>query len=379
MKIALICTEKLPIPPISGGAIQIYINNILPILSEHHDITVFSLKKNKLPDNERVGNVQYFRVPGKTSDEYIKNIINAVTDEYDLIHVFNRPLWILRLKSAFPNIKFSLSLHNEMFTPKKINKERAIKCINNCEFITTVSRFIAEDLKGMYPEAEGKLNPIYSAADINEFIPHWFNEAKENGRKMREALELTDSKIILFVGRFSPKKGPHILLQAVQKVMEAYPNTALIMIGSKWYGGNITDDYGRELQRLSTNLKGKVIFTGFLPPSEVPKYYQMADIFVCSSQWREPLARVHYEAMASGLPIITTARGGNAEVIDENVNGLIIHEYNNPEVMADKIMYLLKHSDIAEKMGKMSRKLAEEKYSWGRVAQQLLELFNQVK
>ncbi|MTI57845.1 glycosyltransferase family 4 protein [Geosporobacter ferrireducens] len=379
MKIALICTEKLPVPPVSGGAIQIYINNIVPILSEHHEITVISLKNNKMSDNEKVGNVQYLRVKGKTADEYIKNIINTIADEYDLIHVFNRPLWILRLKSAFPNAKFSLSLHNEMFTTKKINKERAKKCINYCEFITTVSQFIADELKRMYPESEEKLHTVYSAADLKEFIPPWFNEAKENSRKMREALDLTDSKIILFVGRFSPKKGPHILLKAVQKVMEVYSNTAVIMVGSKWYGGNITDDFGRELHQISSNLNGKVIFTGFLPPSEVPKYFQAADIFVCASQWREPLARVHYEAMASGLPIITTARGGNAEVIEENVNGFVIHEYNNSEVMADKIMYLLEHPDIAEKMGGMSRKLAEEKYNWNRVAQQLLELFNQVK
>lgn len=379
MKIALICTEKLPVPPILGGAIQIYISNIVPILSEHHEITVFSLKNDKLIDQERVGNVQYVRVSGKTTDEYIKNIIKAVTDEYDLIHVFNRPLWIPRLKSTLPNAKFSLSLHNEMFAPKKIDKIRAKKCIDSCEFITTVSQFIADDLKGMYPEAEGKVTPIYSAADIKEFIPPWFDEAKENSRQMREALGLTDEKVILFVGRFSPKKGAHILLQAVEKVMEAYPNTALVLVGSKWYGGNITDDYGRELQRISTNLKGKVIFTGFLPPSDVPKYFQLADIFVCASQWREPLARVHYEAMASGLPIITTRRGGNAEVIEENVNGFVLYEYDNPEVMAEKIIYLLKHRDIAQKMAEMSRKLAEEKYNWNRVARQLLALFNQVK
>ncbi|SNS30139.1 spore coat protein SA [Anaerovirgula multivorans] len=379
MKIALICTEKLPVPPILGGAIQIYISNIVPILSKHHEITVFSLKNDKLIDQERVGNVQYVRVSGKTTDEYIKNIIKAVTDEYDLIHVFNRPLWISRLKSTLPNVKFSLSLHNEMFAPKKIDKIRAKKCIDSCEFITTVSQFIADDLKGMYPEVEGKVTPIYSAADIKEFIPPWFDEAKENSRKMREALGLTDEKVILFVGRFSPKKGAHILLQAVEKVMEAYPNTALVLVGSKWYGGNITDDYGRELQRISTNLKGKVIFTGFLPPSDVPKYFQLADIFVCASQWREPLARVHYEAMASGLPIITTRRGGNAEVIEENVNGFVLYEYDNPEVMAEKITYLLEHRDIAQKMAEMSRKLAEEKYNWNRVAGQLLALFNQVK
>ena len=42
MKIALICTEKLPVPPVAGGAVQLYISEILPYISKEHDITVFS-------------------------------------------------------------------------------------------------------------------------------------------------------------------------------------------------------------------------------------------------------------------------------------------------------------------------------------------------
>ena len=49
MKIAFVCTEKLPVPPVSGGAIQIYIEVVLPYLSKHHDITVFSLKAINYP------------------------------------------------------------------------------------------------------------------------------------------------------------------------------------------------------------------------------------------------------------------------------------------------------------------------------------------
>ena len=57
----------------------------------------------------------------------------------------------------------------------------------------------------------------------------------------------------------------------------------------------------------------------------------MGDLFVCSSQWNEPLARVHYEAMAAGIPIITTNRGGNAEVMNQGKNGIIIDDYDQPK------------------------------------------------
>ena len=120
------------------------------------------------------------------------------------------------------------------------------------------------------------------------------------------------------------------------------------------------------------------MFTGFLPPFEMPKLFSVGNIFVCASQWREPLARVHYEAMAAGLPIITTDRGGNAEVIRPGENGLVITEFNRPEVMAEKIKYLLDHEDIAQSMGRTGRKIAEEQYNWERVANQLLKLFDSV-
>ncbi|QEK10924.1 glycosyltransferase family 4 protein [Crassaminicella thermophila] len=379
MKIAMICTEKLPVPPILGGAIQIYINALLPILSKHHEITLFSLYNSKLPSREKKGNIRHIRVLGKTADQYINNIKNEISKEkFDLIHVFNRPLWVLRIMDVAKDSTISLSLHNEMFSPKKINKARAQKCIDRVSFISTVSKFIADDVASMYPSAKDKLYPVYSAVDLNRIKPFWDESIIEERKSLRRQYGLENHKIILSVGRLSKKKGSHIILKAMEKVMNTYSNTALVFVGSKWYGSNATDDYVKKVQEFSKRLKGSVIFTGFLVPDEVPKYYNMGDIFVCASQWREPLARVHYEAMAAGLPIITTDRGGNAEVIEENINGISIKEYNNPDIMAQKIIYLLENEKIALNMGKMGRKFAEEKYHWERVASDLLKLFKTV-
>lgn len=378
MKIALVCTEKLPVPPILGGAIQIYIDAVLPILAKHHEVTLFSLANNKLPQRCNSGNIRHIRVRGKTADEYINNIKEAMLEdpyEYDLIHIFNRPLWILRLCNAAPRSAFSLSLHNQMFSSKKIDEERALRCLEKVRFISTVSRFIADDLKNRYPSAEEKLNVIYSAADPYVFKPVWSEEIREERTAMRKQYGLDQHKVVLFVGRLSKKKGAHILLKAMERVMAAHPEAALMFVGSKWYGSNLTDEYIRELQELGTRLKNPAVFTGFLAPQEIHKYYHMGDIFVCASQWAEPLARVHYEAKAAGLPIISTARGGNTEVMQQMVNGIIIEEYNNPDVMAEKIEYLLEHEEEALNMGKAGRKEVVEKYNWKRVASELLHLF----
>jgi len=157
--------------------------------------------------------------------------------------------------------------------------------------------------------------------------------------------------------------------------MDKYSDVALVVIGSKWYGSNKIDDFTESVELMSKSLSGPIVFTGFLTPAEVPQYYDIGDIFVCPSQWEEPLARVHYEAMAAGLPIITTNRGGNAEVIKGVGNGIIIDDYTNPNQFASKIIELLENPKGASEMGKIGRAIAEEKYNWNRVADDILSLF----
>ncbi|MBU3184314.1 glycosyltransferase family 4 protein [Clostridium estertheticum] len=381
MKIAIICTEKLAYPPINGGAVQMYLEGALPMLSKLHEITVFSIQDPKLPNRAFENNVKYIRLPARTSDEYILGVKKFLTNEFDLVHVFNRPRWVPFLSRGL-TCAFSLSLHNEMFGHKKISNELASACINRVSFITTVSGFIADGVKQLYPFAKEKLHPVYSAVDCNLYKPVCNNDVKDSSRNiLRAKYGLKDYKTVLYVGRLTPKKGTHIVLDAMNSVMESHPNTALMIIGSKWYGGNQPTDYVKLLKRISKELKGPVIFTGFLSPYEIPKYYSIGDIFVNLSQWREPLARVHYEAMAAGLPIITTNRGGNAEVMEDGINGFVINgnDCENPRVLERNILRLLNNKELCLELGANGRKLAEEKYNFNRLANDLLKLFDSVK
>ena len=147
MEIAFVCTEKLPVPPVSGGAIQQYIEGILPYLSKAYDITVFCVAHPGLPEQETAEGVNYIRVPGKDKKEYVKNVKARLDDRFDIVHVFNRPLWISDFGKKLKNTRFSLSIHNEMFHPEKISPQTAEECIKTVDFITTVSKFIADGIK----------------------------------------------------------------------------------------------------------------------------------------------------------------------------------------------------------------------------------------
>jgi spore coat protein SA len=372
MKVAFICTEKLPVPPIAGGAVQIYINGVTPYLAEHHDLTIFGVRHPELPEIETKGRVTYIRVPGKNEAQYLDEIKKKLVGHYDLVHVFNRPKLMLALSSFRPDLKFSLSIHNEMFHSEKIPYQDGLKCIERAEFINAISGYIADTISSRFPQAAGKLRVVYSAADSEVYKTAWSPEGIRNMEALKKKHGLEGRRVVLYVGRLSVKKGVHVLLRAVEKLMKEEKDIALAIVGSKWYGNNDKDDYSRSVFQKAGELPGPVITTGFVPPSQIPEYYNLGDVFVCASQWNEPLARVHYEAMAAGLPIITTNRGGNAEVVENGQNGFVIDDYSNPDAFAGHIRTLLNDKELALEMGKKGRVAAETKFNWKRVADEIL-------
>lgn len=378
MKIAIVCTEKLPVPPVRGGAIQLYIDGILPYLSSRHDITVFCVTDADLPDQELASNPGFIRVP---ANQYLENVKRELSGRhFDLIHVFNRPKWILELLSIAPGSKFMLNLHNEMFRPKKIPANQAHVCIQRLEKIATISDFIAKGVVELYPEAAPKITTVYSAADIDRIRPVWSDSSLTSVRSVtKEKLGIRDKRVVLYVGRLSEKKGTHILLQAMQEVVSHCPDIVLLVVGSKWYGKNEVDDYVSLLHRQAATLGCKVVFTGFICPQDIYEYYACGDLAVITSQWEEPLSRVHYEVMAAGLPIITTNRGGNAEVVAGQGTGIVIDDFDNPAAFSRAISYLLFHPDEARMMGAKARALAEHKFHWERVGKDILRLYAEIE
>lgn len=375
MKIVLVCTEKLPVPCIRGGAIQTYIDGILPYLSKEHDVTVVSVTDPNLQDKEIRNGIRYQRATPGDSDAYYQEVANFVAQEsFDWVILYNRPKYLPMVADAAPHSRFLLSMHNEMFHAKKITPELAYRCLDRVDGVVTVSQFIADGIADLFPGYEHKLNPVYAGVDLERFQPRWASGLQERRASLLAEQGLEDRKVVLYVGRLTDKKGPHILLSAFPDVLEQHPSAILLLVGSKWYGKNEENEYVRTLKKQAQQLGDAVRLTGFISPDRVQDYFLLGDIFVCASQWQEPLARVHYEAMATGLCILTTVRGGNAEVIIPEKNGLLIKDYENPAAFAQPINYLLSNLDLAEDMGRNGRQLSEINYSWSRVASDILSI-----
>lgn len=376
MRIALISSEKLPVPPIRGGAVQTYIAAVATRLAKRHEVTVYGAPDPELPWEEIRDGVRYIRVDCTINDQfsYLEGLVKLLRQEaspYDVIEIFNRPMFVLPIQAAAPKSRLVLSLHNEMFRETKIPEKLARETIAVLDKIITVSDYIKTHVRERYPEADNKLQTIYAGVDINDFAPKGTAKAMKLAQEAKAALNIKSGPIILYVGRLSKSKGPDILISAMPRVLAAYPDAKLVMVGSQKFGSNVANKFVEKVWEQAAPLGDSVIFTGYVPYQDVNKYFAAANIFVCASQWNEPLARVHYEAMAAGLPIITTNRGGNPEVIDEGVNGIVIHDWNQPQAFAAAILTLLNDPELAKKMGENGRRLAETKYTWDHTAKQL--------
>lgn len=238
------------------------------------------------------------------------------------------------------------------------------------KFIKPLVRLIWKNSRGVISNSQGlkdlalKTNPhqkigiIYNGTDTERFKP---NRDKRS-----------DDKFIITTGasRITARKGIKYLLQAMPKIIERYPKVYLKLMGD----GNGKED----LEKLTADLElqNYVQFLGRIPREETHPYYQEASLFVMTSL-NEGMSNAMLEALASGLPIITTQTGGAEELVKNGVNGFFV-EMKNSKDLAEKIMRLLADPELCEKMASESRKIAE-KMSWKNVAEKYFELYKNTK
>lgn len=367
--LTLVCTEKLPVPPVRGGAIQTYLDGVLPFLSARARVRVICRTDPLLADREERDGLQWIRLEADGYAERVRQFLQAQPSER--VVIYNRPQLAAAIAEALPQTRLFLSLHNEMLGADRVERAEAERLLAHLERVICISDFIRDGVHTLYPAWGEKLLTIRSGVDLVAFQPSW--AAPEARAAVRERLGLTDRRVILHVSRLSEKKGNHLVVGAMHSVLEACPDATLLLVGSRWYGSNDPDAYAESILTEAARLGAAARVTGWVPPTALPPYFLAADLFICASQWAEPLARVHYEAMAAGLPILTTDRGGNGEVVQEGVNGRFVRPHDQVEAYAQRIIELLGDPLQREQLGRAGRLQAEAQHGWRQVGERLAE------
>ena len=188
--------------------------------------------------------------------------------------------------------------------------------------------------------------------------------SKEN---LRAELQFGRSdKVIIYIGRLSPVKGVEYLIRAMRLVKDKEPDAKLVLIGD-----------GSEKEKLKSiikklNLEHLVMHLPQLPNQNIPKYAVASDVLVLPSL-SEGFPMTILEAMASGLPIVSTKVSGLPEIVKEGKNGFLV-EPANTEQLAEKILLLLKDDGVRATMS-ANNKESVKQYGWETVISKLEKIY----
>ena len=158
--------------------------------------------------------------------------------------------------------------------------------------------------------------------------------------------------MILFAGWLDPRKGLHVLVEALPKVLKVIPDAKLVVLelqGIEKYKAQV-------LKRIDElGIKTHIEFYGRLTKEEFNKFLYQAQVVVVPEQWENMSPVIVVEAMAKGKVIVASRIGGIPEFIRDGVNGLLA-ERDYPDEFAQKIIWVLKNPEKAKKLGEQAEK-----------------------
>ena len=213
-----------------------------------------------------------------------------------------------------------------------------------------------------------RVSLIRSGIDIARF-QQYATRASVEGQTRREQmlrnLHLPQNKsLIVMVACFKPQKAPLDFIRVMKIVVERYPQAHAVMIGDGVLRPQI------EAMIAEYHLEEAISLVGWR--TDIPELLPLFEVLVLTSYW-EGLPRVCPQAMAAGLPIVATNVDGIPEAVQDGINGFLAQP-GDIQRLADKIVYVLEHPEIAQQMGKKGQERVAE-FDIYRMVRQQEELY----
>ncbi len=357
-----------------ASGVGLHVLNISKTLKKMgHDVQVFSSKMLKegsreiVPESKNVEGVRVrrfdvFKIPNISSG-YIPSpsIVKALLDwDADVVHAHSYsyfPTYTSALVRVLKERPLVLTTHQpptetafkSKLLMKVYNRSLGRLSLRRADKVIAVTRLEADFLVKVAGADPNKITVIPEGVDLDLFKPKIDKSEQE--------------KVILFVGRIAQEKGLMYLIKAIPRVTKVFPSISVLMVG---------EDQGiqENLIKAAENL-GVEKIVHFLGPKfgyELARTYRKARIFVLPSLY-ETFGLAILEAMASGLPIVTTRTGGIPELVEDGSNGMLVGPRNH-EALAEAIIKLLSDPDLSLGMSKRNPVKAK-RYSWESVAESI--------
>ena len=214
---------------------------------------------------------------------------------------------------------------------------------------------VAEAMKQRYLAAgigrAENYTKIFSGFAIEPFL------AVKPESELRQQLGFApDDFVIGQVARFVPRKGQTNLLNAFRALLPECPHARLLFVGDGWLRG--------ELETLvkKFGLMDKVVFTGLVPPDDVPRHLGVMDCLAHLSSFPEGLPRALPQALAAGKPVVAYDFDGAEEVCRDNETGFLIRT-GDIKLVVEKLLVLANNPALREKLGQRGAAFVKDNFS----------------
>ena len=243
------------------------------------------------------------------------------------------------------------------------------QCLETADLIIATSPQEKEHMQSLVSE-RGNITVIPCGTDTKNF-----GSCSRSQARSKLNIE-PDANVILYVGRFDPRKGIETLVRAVgSNRVKQHPNLQLIIVGGSTRGKKD----GKERARIEGIVKELDIekittFAGRIEHQELAYYYAAANVCVVPSHY-EPFGLVAIESMASGTPVIASEVGGLKFTVVNEFTGLLVPPQDE-KAFAEAIDRVLSYPAWARQLEKEARKRVASMFSWDGVAEQLAEQYS---
>ena len=230
-------------------------------------------------------------------------------------------------------------------------------------FSDAVSRQFA--CEGAPPE---KIVTIHHGIDADNFR----GKAKGN---IRKELGIPESKkVITLIGRISYWKGQEYFVKGIPKIIARYPDALFLIVGDAIFGETAVKQKIEKLI-IDMGLTDYCIMTGWR--NDIPDILKETDILVHASSSPEPFGLILLEGMAMGKPVIATKAGGVAEIVVNDVTGLLVSPADS-NAIADAVIYILSNPETGGKMGRAGQERVERLFDVKIMVKKIEKVYDEI-
>ncbi|MFC1709783.1 glycosyltransferase family 4 protein [Candidatus Omnitrophota bacterium] len=373
-------------PPIIGG-VETHLTILLPSMKKKgHTVSLLTGAVEGVSSRYTFKGVNIYRTPVFDLNWLAKRGVNGLEREIrtvytdfietfkpDLFHAHNMHYFskvhtrILEELSKKKGIPFFVTAHNVWDDNLFLDLSRKVKWTH----IIAVSHFIKKELIGAGVD-DRRITVIHHG--IDEMM---FHKDINTSDLLKKYPQLKGKKLIFHPARMGLAKGCDVSIKAMNIIRNQIPDAMLVLAGTK----NIIDWVGTQQKDISYMVNlieffklRKNVMIDCYQLDDMPALYAASSVCVYPSTACEPFGLTMLESLSSSKPMIVTEVGGMPEIIRDGIDGFVI-PIKDFEVLASRIVQLLRDDQLRRRLGNSGREIVEQRYTKEVVTQNTINLY----